>query len=79
MEQEDKKNIAYIKIEDLTEEEIILILKHRTKQGKKGIKYFLSKEPLYIFKDIRTAFVRELMRFGFLYLLIKYGFADLIK
>lgn len=80
MEQkEEKRNVAYIKIEDLTDEEIMLVLKHRSKQGKKGFKYFLSKEPFYIFKDIRTACMRELVRCGFLYLLVKYGLNEVIK
>lgn len=76
-ENKEHQNFAIIRINDLNEEEIQIILKHRSKQGKSGLKYFLSKEPLYFWSDLRKALLREIVRAGLTYLLIKYSFIAL--
>lgn len=76
-ENKEHQNFAIIRINDLSEEEIQIILKHRSKQGKNGFRYFLTKEPLYLFKDFRRACMREIVKCGFLYLTFKYGLSEL--
>lgn len=76
-ENKEHQNFAIIRINDLNEEEIQIILKHRSKQGKSGLKYFLSKEPLYLFKDFRRSCMREIVKCIFLYLTFKYGISEL--
>lgn len=73
----EKQQIT-IDIDNLTDEEILLILKHRKNQGNTWWDT-VKKEPFYIFKDFRRAFMRELTRALFMYLIIKYGLLELIK
>lgn len=78
MNNEKNKQQITIDIDNLTDEEILLILKHRKKQGK-TIWDTIKQEPFYLFKDFRRAFMREVVRALFMYLIIKYGLIELIK
>lgn len=78
-EEKQINNIAYLKIQDLTEEEIMLILKYRSKQGKNGFAHFIKKEPLYIWGNLRSAILRYAVNYGIMYLMFKYGISEMIK
>lgn len=67
-----------IDIDSLTDEELLMILKHRKKK-QQNIWDTVKKEPIFWLKDIRRAFIREVMRFLTMYLLIIYGLSDIIK
>lgn len=73
----EKQQIT-IDIDNLTDEEILLILKHRKNQDKTWWET-LKSEPFYFWKDFRRAFMREIVRALFMYLIIKYGLIELIK
>lgn len=73
----EKQQIT-IDIDNLTDEEILLILKHRKNQGN-TLWDTIKKEPKYLFKDFRRAIMREIARGISMYLVIKYGILELIK
>lgn len=78
MNNEKNKQQITIDIESLSDEEILLLLKYRKKQGTTWWDT-IKKEPAYLFKDFRRAFMREVVRALFMYLIIKYGLIELIK
>lgn len=78
MENTNQDNKITINIDDLTDDEILMILKHR-KSKNKTIWDTLKKEPLYFFKDFRRALLREVARGISMYLIIKYGLVELLK
>lgn len=73
----DKQQIT-IDIDNLTDEEILLLLKYRNKKNLTKWE-IIKKEPFYWFKDFRRALTREIMRCLSMYIIIKYGLSEFMK